>query len=322
MTQSHLVADSIAALDSGIPERQRNELIRILDRDDAGQSLQLLNDAGVLDRLLPEVAAGRGVEQPKEHHWDVLGHALMTVDILDTLLAEAAPDDSGKAVLWQALWREVGWYPGIREHFRETIGPGHSRRALLKLGGLLHDVAKPQTKTRDKTGRIRFFGHAELGAEIAEMMLCRLHFSSEEVELIATMVREHLRTGQMVQSGLPTRRAINRYFRATGAAAIDVLFLNLADHAAARGPNLTLEDWQIHVAYVGYILREHYTGETATAPARLLTGHDIMAELGLEPGPQIGWLLAQIEEARAAGRVASREEALRLARNLHSRDAA
>jgi hypothetical protein len=52
--------------------------------------------------------------------------------------------------------------------------------------------------------------------------------------------------------------------------------------------------------------------------APLLRGDDLARELGLTPGPELGRLLAELEEARYAGEVASREEALALAARLAS----
>ena len=68
------------------------------------------------------------------------------------------------------------------------------------------------------------------------------------------MVRYHMRPTQMSHEGMPTRRAIYRYFRDTGSAGIDILFLSLADHLAARGPDLDMEQWKWHTGQVNCIL--------------------------------------------------------------------
>ena len=53
----------------------------------------------------------------------------------------------------------IPWDDDVEGYFDEEIGDGHNRATLLKLGALLHDVAKPATKTIEPDGRIRFFGH-------------------------------------------------------------------------------------------------------------------------------------------------------------------
>ena len=67
--RAHLV-DTVAA------ERVRDELLKILAEPGASDSLRLLDDLGLLCRVLPELDAARGVAQPKEHHWDVFDHSM------------------------------------------------------------------------------------------------------------------------------------------------------------------------------------------------------------------------------------------------------
>lgn len=198
---------------------------------------------------------------------------------------------------------------------------GRPRRALLKLGGLLHDVAKPETRAPDATGRVRFFGHAELGAKTAQRIMRRLHFSHRETAWVATLVEEHLRPLQLAAPGeAPTRRALRRFFRDTGDAAPGLLLLSLADHLAARGPRADEAGWRAYIAYLAWVLRAGSEDEIARPP-RLVTGHDIMAALGIGPGPDVGRLLRAVEEAQEAGDVTTREEALSLIRRLAARQA-
>ncbi|MGD0766351.1 MAG: HD domain-containing protein [Dehalococcoidia bacterium] len=313
-----LVRRDAPLLDGVSPERKRDEFVRILATTRAAASLAQLDALGLLERLLPEVAACRGVSQPKEHHWDVFRHSIETVAALDFMLADAAPSDRRRAAMWHELWGQLAWLPDLRAHFYEETVEGRTRAALLKLAGLLHDVAKPETKAPDRTGRIRFFGHAELGAEKAAAVLRRLRFSGAETRLVALIIEDHLRPGQLSGGGPPTRRAIYRFFRDTGDAAVDILFLTLADALAARGPRLRVATWRRHVAYVSYVLARHYLDRPPAVPPRLLTGDDLMAELAVEPGPLVGRLLAAVEEARGAGEITTGEEALALARSLRS----
>jgi poly(A) polymerase len=114
----------------------------------------------------------------------------------------------------------------------------------------------------------------------------------------------------MSQGGLPTRRAIYRYFRDTEEAGIDILFLSLADHLATRGPKLNLARWQKHTQIVQYVLAQHFEQEKLVVPPKLLNGHDIINIFGLSPGPKIGQLLEAVREAQASGEVTTKEEAL------------
>jgi putative nucleotidyltransferase with HDIG domain len=311
-----LVQRDAAYIDSVAPERKRDELARILATERAAPSLRLLDGLGLLERLLPEVTACRGVSQPKEHYWDVFDHLLETVAALDFMLAESEPPGDREASLWGELWQQLAWLSATLAHLREETVEGRPRSALLKLAGLLHDVGKPETKAPDATGRVRFIGHMALGARKASAVMRRFRFSSAETRLVATIVEQHLRPGQMSSGGPPTQRALYRFFRDTGDAALGILFLMLADNLAARGPRLRFATWRGNVAFANYILARHYLETEPAVPARLVTGDDVMAELNIGPGPVVGRLLATIEEAHALGEVSTREEALALARRL------
>jgi len=308
-----VMAENASLLSQAAPERQRDELMRILATPQAAPGLRLADELGLLEPLLPEVAATKGEEQPKEHQWDVFDHSLETVAALDVLLGSEKPADGRWTRLWRELWEKMEEFPAVREHFQEEVSQGHTRPALLKLGALLHDIAKPETRTIDDDGRMRFFGHAQAGALRAAAVARRLRFSGAEVRQVEAMVKEHLRPLQIAQDGPPSRRALYRYFRDTGEAGIDVLFLSLADHLATVGPRLDWDDWRAHLGVVGYILVWRFQEELA-APPRLVTGHDLMDALSLAPGPLVGRLLEAVQEAQAAGEVTTREQALALAR--------
>ena len=286
-------------------ERLREELLRLLAVPQSEQFLPYLDDLGLVTALIPELAQAKGVKQPKEHFLDVCDHSIETVITVDFLLHQGTWKYANDEVLAIAPWSEV-----LAEHFAQEVSSGSTRRSLLKLAALLHDVAKPQTKAVGEDGRTHFLGHAKLGAAIAVDILERLRFSGKEVKLVEVMVREHLRPGQMSQGGLPTRRAIYRYFRDTGEAGIDILFLSLADHLATRGPQLNLAQWQAHAQMVEYVLAQHFEQEKLVVPPKLVDGHDLIKSFGMSPGPKIGQLLEAVREAQASGEVTTREEAL------------
>jgi putative nucleotidyltransferase with HDIG domain len=293
------------------PERRRDELARIFALDAAGPALRLLDDLRLLEVLLPEVTAGRDVSQPSGFHsHDVFGHAIAAVDAMDVLLA-VLHSDSSVVWMWDTLWTTFEWYAGcLRTYIDGEVSEGRSRGALLKLAALLHDVGKPQTRTVDADGRIRFLGHADAGAAMASTLMRGMRFSSGEAHFVATLVREHLRPVQLAQIGeAPTARALYRFHRDTGEALEGVILVSLADGAAAAGDRLTREGWARQVAYMNsLIVRLQGEGGIVGAP-RLLTGHDIMSAFGITEGPRIGRLLEAVREAQAAGDVHDRDGA-------------
>jgi len=300
---------SVALLASVPGERIREELLRLFAISRGGQFLFDLDELGLLTVLIPELAMTKGVEQPVEHHWDIFAHSVMTVSAVDYLLHQGMWEYQQDNILEMVPWSEE-----CVRHFEKSVAVGSSRRTLLKLAALLHDIAKPQSKAIDGKGRMRFLGHSEQGAEMVSHILERLRFSTREIKLVADVVKYHLRPTQMGQP--PSHHAIYRYFRDTGDAGIDILYLSLADHLATRGPGLIPANWRKHADVVRHVLEEHYNQEKITLPPKLVDGNDLMNIFGLKPGPKLGELLEMVREAHATGELTTREEALEYIHNV------
>ncbi len=290
-------------------ERIREELLRILATHQAGKSIRHLDELGLLTAVIPELEPARGFEQPKEHHWDVLNHSLETVRAVEFLLGQNRWEYASKKIL-EAMPRSEK----LSQHFTTEVGSGSTHASLLKLAALLHDIAKPQTKIIAEE-RMRFFGHTDQGADVVAKVLERLRFSNKEIKLVEVMVRSHMRPTQMSHEGLPTRRAVYRYFRDTGTAGIDVLYLSLTDHLAARGPDLDVEQWKGQAEVADTLLAGYFHQESEAAPSKLIDGHDLINLLGLKPGPQIREILEAVQESQAAGELTTRDEALSYVKN-------
>ena len=306
-TAAHIRRDATLVL-SVSPERVREELLKTLAEEGARDSVRLLDDLGLLTRVIPELDAARGVAQPKEHHWNVFDHMVESVGYAEQVMGQGPADEM--------ITRMLPRFEGMEEHFANEVTDGHTRRTLVKLTGLLHDIAKPSTKTIEPSGRMRFFGHADEGARIVGRLLRRLRFGRRGVRLATTMIRHHLRPRQMAQNGaLPTPRAVHRYFRDLGDAALDTLYLNMADFLAARGPELTEGEMAEQSRVIRHILDIGLQSKRGYQPVqRLIDGNDIMVEFGLRPGPLVGTLLSAVAHAEATGRLNTREEAIELAR--------
>jgi poly(A) polymerase len=287
-------------------ERVREELLRILALPGAGPRLAYLDELGLLTALIPELEQARGVSQPLMHIWDVFTHSIQTVATIEFLLRERTWDYAGENILAAVPWSER-----LQNHFDSEINSSSTRKALLKLAALLHDIAKPETKTTDSDGRTRFLGHPQEGAATAAAILERLRFSNHEIEYIELLITHHLRPTQMSHEGLPTSRAVYRFFRDTGDTGIDLLFLSLADHLAARGATLDIQQWQEHTSLTCDVLKRRFEEESIIKPAVLIDGHDIMKSFRLAAGPRIGQLLEAVREAQAAGEITDKQGALR-----------
>jgi len=291
-------------------ERVREELVKLLTVSHGGQIISYLDKLNILTALIPELDEEKGVEQPKEHFWDVFEHSIKTVSAVDFLLKQGVWEYADKAVLG-----DTPWSVKLAEHFEKEVSNGSNRRAMIKLAALLHDIAKPATKTVEENGKMRFLGHGIEGAAMVVDILTRLRFSTKEIKLVEMLVKHHLRPTQMSQEGLPTSRAIYRFFRDTGEAGIDILMFSLADHLATRGPGLINSNWQEHITIVNHVISRYYEEEQTVPHVKLVDGHDLIGLFGMKPGAELGRILELVREAQAAGELTNRQEALDYIRN-------
>lgn len=290
-------------------ERIREELLALLDISRGGQYVKYADDLGLLAVIIPEINSTKGITQPPEHRWDVFKHTLMTINAVDYILGQGEWEYAQTRIL-----TEVPWSEETADYFERPVNTGSTRRSLLKLAALLHDIAKPQTKTIEPNGKMRFIGHNEEGAEMVVKILTRLRFSARELSLVSGIVKYHLRPNQMGYP--PSRRAVYRYFRDVGDASLDVLYFSLADHLATRGPGLILGHWIAHNQMIRHIIEEYSRQEKETKTVRLLDGNDLINIFALSPGPKMGEVLEAIKEAQATGELTDRAKAIDFVENL------
>jgi putative nucleotidyltransferase with HDIG domain len=133
-------------------ERVRDELTSMITADVPSRAILMLDECGLLEWILPEVCALKGVEQGALHHpeGDVWVHTLLALDMHE-------PKSSPLA--WAVL---------------------------------LHDIAKPPTFRRWEDGGISFHEHEKIGAEMAGAILNRLRFSREDIEMVQTSISRHM----------------------------------------------------------------------------------------------------------------------------------
>ena len=247
-------------------ERLRDELTKVLTEGAARAAFELLDSTGLLKACLPEVSAMKNVAQPPEFHpeGDVWIHTL--------LMLQSLPQRSSVTLAWAVL---------------------------------LHDVGKPPTfKSAQETGdRIRFDGHAEIGARMAAAICRRLRFSADDIQQIEALVANHLRFKDVFQMRPATLKRFVRLPKFEE----EHLELHRLDCLSSHG---NLDAYE----FVRRFLRE--TPPQEVHPPRLLTGDDLKS-MGFKPGPLFKEILQSVEEGQLDGRLTSHEEALNFVRQQY-----
>jgi poly(A) polymerase len=286
-------------------ERQLAELRAIVVGADPLRGLRLMDELGATAAVLPELEALRGVEQNPYHHLDVHGH---TMEVLERVVALAA--DPG------AVLGEMG--AEVEALLAEPLADELTRAEALRLAALFHDLGKPRTRSVAPNGRILFIGHDEAGAEIIRGICARLRASRRLTSYLESVTLNHLRLGFLVHERPLSPRQVYDYLVATEPETVDVTMLTVADRLATQGPRTRSEAIDAHLGLAREMIAEGLAWRRTGPPGSPIRGDELAAELGIDRGPELGRLLSEIEAARFAGEVRTREDAVELARRLAS----
>jgi poly(A) polymerase len=178
------------------------------------------------------------------------------------------------------------------------------RRGLLKLAGLLHDLAKPETRFINVQGEVHFYGHDSLGARAAGRIgRGQLRLSRAQTAMLATLVAEHMRLHLLATARDLTDRAVRRFFRDLGEEAFGLMILCFADGWATAGRTGHLEDT------ITRMIDQRRAEAAKLKVKRFVTGYDLIA-LGLKPGPVFKVILQELEDLQLEGVISSTEQGL------------
>ncbi len=157
---------------------------------------------------------------------------------------------------------------------------------VLRLAALLHDVAKPECVLW-LDGVTHFYGHDRLGAKMAEGILRRLRLPGEVVDRVVGLVSNHM---------FPwTEAGPKGYRRLRAEVGVDGLRELVALHVAdVRGSRAAVARWELPAAVAARV--EEVLAEPPEVIRLAVNGRDIMAAFGLQPGPEVGRLLAAAQE--------------------------
>jgi putative nucleotidyltransferase with HDIG domain len=239
------------------PERQRIELTRIFQDPNGEKGLRLLDRSGLLHWVLPEVEVMKGFEQGRRYHPEG--------DVYEhTCLVLANVDNRTEINVWAAL---------------------------------LHDVGKPSTFRRNDEGKITFYDHPKVGAELAEKILTRLRLPNDDIDVITQVIGRHM---DFLNIEKMNRATLRRFL---GAETIENdLSMHRADCLGSTGGLMYYD-------FAQQKMEEFANSKESLIPPMLINGRDLM-ELGIPAGPLIGKVLKEIQEKQLNSELNSMEEAL------------
>jgi poly(A) polymerase len=319
MTQQTRTAmkEAVTGLCRVSPERLRDELFRIFEGTHPESAVRILDHLKVLDYVLPELNGLKGINQSPPHVTDVWNHSLACVEninrILSVLAKEFTPTVSVDFTLGYVSGM-LGRYRGeFHKHFSKRLNPDRSGQSLLIISALYHDIAKPQQRSVDIEGQIRFFNHDKVGAQITRQRGENLRLSNLEIDRIQLIIRNHMRPLLLANDlTQPTARSTYRFFKDTGEAGVDICLLALADCIAIYQHSLPQDKWIRQVELVRKLLEAWWEGpQEKVKPQPLINGNEIMLEFGLQQGPLIGRLIDVLCEAQVEGIINDRDSAKR-----------
>jgi len=256
-------------------ERIGEEMRRILAAS-AGKVIRKMAEYEVLDVVLPEIKPMRRLPHFKFPVGSLLEHSLWTLE-------------------------EVERYQPTREWEAKYLD---EKLWLVKLAGLLHDVAKPQT-LREEGDEVHFYGHDIIGARIIKKKTKEeLRLSNDETKVVSTIVRLHMRPHLLMGEPVLTRHAMWRLIRDSETNIVGVMVVAYADGIASGGRQI---DKLKRVRDAVYDLYEEL--QKPKLP-RLVTGYDLI-DMGLKPGPIFKEILGEVEALQVEGIITTREQALK-----------
>jgi poly(A) polymerase len=284
-------------------ERQLAELAALVAGADPLAGLRALDHLRATPAVLPELHELRGVEQNPYHHLDVHGH---TIEVLQWVLA---------------VERDLGTYVGehadeVGRVLAEPLADELNRGEALRLGALFHDLGKPRTRSVNAEGKVLFVGHDRAGARIVRDVCARLRTSRRLRAYLEGICLNHLRLGFLVHERPLPRRAVYDYLIATEPDSLCVTLLTVADRLATQGSKTRGEAIESHLQLAREMIGEALAWRRSGPPRPPVAGDELAAELGIEPGPELGRLLGELAAAAFAGEATDREQAIALARSL------
>jgi len=244
-------------------ERIGEEIVRLMTEGGAARGMDIMVETGIMKEVLPEVLPMIGCEQPANFHPE--GDVYIHTKIAVAMLS-----------------------PGCAE--------------TLAFGILFHDIAKPNTRA-EQNGKVTYYGHTEIGAEMAAGILARLRRSRAVQERVAYLVKNHLKLTMAPRMRTSTLR------RMLAEDGFDELL------EVCRMDALASSSFLGHYHFCRHAMAQF--SSVQMRPPRFISGRDLIG-MGFKPGPAFKNILKEIEDLQLDGAIADRDAAIAYVREHYS----
>lgn len=283
-------------------ERVNEELFKILTSDNSYEAIKIMDKLKIIDEFIPEIKKMRGIAQGTYHHLDVWKHSLETLRQFELLFTKRLVKNKD-----------------IASYLNEELASQRRRIQIIKLACLLHDIGKPKAKKKLNKKTI-FHSHEKIGRDLTEGIADNLRLSLREKSILMKLIFWHLRPGYLADQINPSRRAIYRFFRDTQEEGVAVILLSFSDWRATRGPLTDAKKRKRHEGIMLDLVDKYFADKKKKPLPKIIDGHSIMKKFKISSGPLIGVILQKIKEEQALGKISTKEEALRKAKEIINKE--
>lgn len=261
------------------PERIKYETDLILSSVNVAVGMKKLEELGLLIEIFPELCPLKRLDKEKQFTLETFGHTIDGFSYLHRYVRRYKLDE------------------------RETKNVGY---ALL-----FHDLGKADTFTYDeKKDAVHFFYHERLSRDIAQSIMEKLKFSTQEMKAVLSLIENHMRIF-LISNDESTEKALRRVVYKMGNLTPSLVILTLCDMYGSSGGKNNASTQRVKKRCAEII--EMFVEWRRKPLPRLVTGGDLLL-MGFTEGPLIGKCLSEIHEKQIAGEIATKEEAMEYAR--------
>ncbi|MFA6353960.1 MAG: HD domain-containing protein [Candidatus Paceibacterota bacterium] len=277
-------------------ERIHDEFIKIIMSSNPASGIVMLQKFNLLKNIIPELEEGINCEQSGEHIYDVWNHLLYA-------LSHAANKNWPLEIRLAALFHDIG-----KPRARRFSEPNTFARDIL--ASQRHHSQKYVGSDNLSKKKYTFYGHEVVGARMAKKIMERLKFPKKEIELVEKLIRNHM---FFSDTELITLSAVRRIITKVGVENIWLLMNVRECDRVGMKKKETPYRLRKYFAMIEEALRD-----PISARQLKINGEFMMKELGIKPGPRMGWILnALLEEVLDAPEKNIVEHLSELAKSLN-----